>query len=901
MSLPPHLVELHREIKGYATEYGLDYFDIIFELVSVDEMNMVAAYGGFPTRYPHWRFGMEYESLSKSHEYGLSKIYELVINTDPCYAYLIESNSVMEQKLVMAHVYGHCDFFRNNYYFRNTNRRMLDQMANHAARVRRYMDRYGIDRVESFMDCCLSIENLIDQRALFERRQRVERPLSADDEGDIQTVRLIPTDRGYMRNYINPKEFIEAEKKKLEEEAKRKKRFPEHPQRDVPLFIMENAPLELWEQDCLDIVREEGYYFAPQGQTKIMNEGWACIAPDSLVFTEQGLLPMREVVNGEAKLVSDGDQARAVYDAHVIGNHATVTIKTRRGFELTGSNNHRVRTADGAFKRLDELRQGDRVEVASGAGLWPTEQQPITWRPSQRTSLTDVAEAAEVSVWTVLRHRKGLNTRSTPAIQAALELYEAPENQALPQAIKKRKAIKVPQGVDEDLGAFLGYLIGDGHISKKKRQLGLTTADEPQAARFAHLSAALFGVPASLKREEGKLRVLVHAESLSELLTEHLKLTHGPSARDKAVPQVILRSPKAVVASFLSAYFDCDAHAGPQGVCLSTASDQLAEQVQLLLLNFGILSRRKKQKDGCWHLWITGASAQRFAEEIGFGLSRKQVALLSYVQERRWFKAERWDDEVETIEHGRGDVYDISVEQTHRYAACGLMNHNSFWHSKIMTTKALKDSELMDYADSHSATMGVQPGRINPYKLGLELFKSIEERWNKGQFGKEWEECDDFATKKRWDKQTGQGRSKIFEVRKLYNDITFIDEFLTEDFAREQKLFVYGLNRNSGNWEIQSREFRKIKHKLLAQLTNFGQPIIDVIDGNWENRGELLLKHTHDGVDLQPDWARDTLENLQKLWRRPVAIATKVENKGAILRFDGTTHSEKATNEFVDD
>ena len=73
-------------------------------------MNEIAAYDGFPTRYPHWRFGMAYEQLAKSYAYGLSKIYELVINTNPCYAYLLEGNELVDQKLVMAHVYGHCDF-----------------------------------------------------------------------------------------------------------------------------------------------------------------------------------------------------------------------------------------------------------------------------------------------------------------------------------------------------------------------------------------------------------------------------------------------------------------------------------------------------------------------------------------------------------------------------------------------------------------------------------------------------------------------------------------------------------------------------------------------------------------------------------------------------------------------
>ena len=130
-------------------------------------MNQIAALGGFPVRYPHWRFGMEYDSISKGYEYGLSKIYELVINNDPCYAYLLEGNSFTDHKLVMAHVYGHCDFFKNNKWFSRTNRKMMDQMANHATRVRRYIDLHGIERVERFIDTCLSLENLIDRHSPY--------------------------------------------------------------------------------------------------------------------------------------------------------------------------------------------------------------------------------------------------------------------------------------------------------------------------------------------------------------------------------------------------------------------------------------------------------------------------------------------------------------------------------------------------------------------------------------------------------------------------------------------------------------------------------------------------------------------------------------------------------------
>src|SRR5262245_58071351 len=135
--LSPELESLRQQIEGYAKGYGLDYFQVIFEMLDWNEINMVASYGGFPNRYPHWRFGMEYEQLAKSYAYGLSKIYEMVINNDPCYAYLLHSNSTVDQKLVMAHVYGHSDFFKNNVFFNHTNRKMMDEMANHKTKIKR--------------------------------------------------------------------------------------------------------------------------------------------------------------------------------------------------------------------------------------------------------------------------------------------------------------------------------------------------------------------------------------------------------------------------------------------------------------------------------------------------------------------------------------------------------------------------------------------------------------------------------------------------------------------------------------------------------------------------------------------------------------------------------------------
>jgi stage V sporulation protein R len=249
------------------------------------------------------------------------------------------------------------------------------------------------------------------------------------------------------------------------------------------------------------------------------------------------------------------------------------------------------------------------------------------------------------------------------------------------------------------------------------------------------------------------------------------------------------------------------------------------------------------------------------------------------------------------LDEWQRDVLSIVREEAYYFAPqrqTKILNEGwaSYWHSTIMTEKALRPQELVDYAEHHAGTMATSPGRLNPYKLGLELLRDIEDRWNKGRFGKEWEECDREEARCQWDRALGLGREKIFEVRRIYNDVGFIDAFLTPEFARQHKLFTYKYDPRTRQYVIDSRQFEAIKRQLLFSLTNMGQPAIAVHDGNYRNRRELLLRHVHEGVDLKIDWALDTLENVQALWGRPVHLETAVRDKGVRLSFDGEEHSQ---------
>ena len=484
------LLKIRDEVLGYALDYGLDFYKVVFEMCDYDTVNILASQGGFPARYPHWRFGMDYDQMSKGYRFGLQKIYEMVINTNPVYAYLLNVNKTVDQKTVMAHVYGHADFFKNNAYFLSTNKNMMDVMANHGTKIRRYIDRYGQDRVENFIDMVLSLENLLDVDELFKASE------TDHLEKEIQDRRYTEEYKSSAEEEVSPalRTFIRSKNKSLKDQSEKKKTksvvkhidLKNLPTADIMKFFADHAPIEEWESDIISILREEAYYFLPQRMTKIMNEGWA-----------------------------------------------------------------------------------------------------------------------------------------------------------------------------------------------------------------------------------------------------------------------------------------------------------------------------------------------------------------------------------------------------------------SYWHSTIMTQNALNASEIVDFADHHAGVMAMSRKNINPYKIGIELYRDIEHRWNTGKFGKEYNECTNLHAKENWHKETNLGREKIFEVRRTHNDITFLDEFFTPEFCERQQIFTYNYNKQTGRNEIDSREFEQIKTSLISGLINFGNPLIHVVSANHNNRGELLLVHKHGGVDLDIAKAADTMKNMFGLWKRPVNLVTIVEEKETIYQYDG--------------
>lgn len=269
-----------KEITEIAHGFGLDYYPMRYEICPADIIYTFGAYG-MPTRFSHWSFGKQFYKMKLHYDLGLSKIYELVINSNPCYAFLLDSNSLIQNKLIVAHVLAHCDFFKNNVRFQNTKRDMVESMAATADRIRQYEIQYGKSEVETFLDAVLAIDEHIDPSLM-----RAKLAWSMDDVDEEEEDRPASTPYDDLWN-------IDEKTKDLGKRQKRKK-FPPKPEKDLLLFIETySRELSEWQRDILTMMREEMLYFWPQLETKIMNEGWAS-------YWHQRILREMELTSGEA-------------------------------------------------------------------------------------------------------------------------------------------------------------------------------------------------------------------------------------------------------------------------------------------------------------------------------------------------------------------------------------------------------------------------------------------------------------------------------------------------------------------------------------------------------------------------------------------------------------------------
>lgn len=264
------------EITEIASGFGLDFYPMRYEICPADIIYTFGAYG-MPTRFGHWSFGKTFHKMKSQYDFGLSKIYELVINSNPCYAFLLDGNSLIQNKLIVAHVLAHCDFFKNNVRFSTSNRDMVESMSATADRIAGYSVTYGTDAVEGFIDSVLAIQEHIDpsliqprklgKTALLEAKQRALKDNPNDKSGP---------DTPYDELWGLDQRSSQSQAAEGEPSSLLNRSFPPEPEKDLLWFIQQySTSLEDWQRDIMTMLRDEMLYFWPQMETKIMNEGWA--------------------------------------------------------------------------------------------------------------------------------------------------------------------------------------------------------------------------------------------------------------------------------------------------------------------------------------------------------------------------------------------------------------------------------------------------------------------------------------------------------------------------------------------------------------------------------------------------------------------------------------------------
>lgn len=264
------------EISRIAQDFKLDTYPNQIEVISAEQMMDAYASVGMPLGYHHWSFGKQFLETEKNYKRGhMGLAYEIVINSNPCIAYLMEENTLPVQALVIAHAcYGHNSFFKNNYLFKIWNN--ADSIIDYLLFAKNYISeceqKYGIEAVEELLDACHALMNYgVD-------RYKHPAPLSLQEEKIRQRNR-----EQYLQSQVNDlwRTIPKPEQAPTEQQ---KQRFPEEPHENILYFFEKNSPLlESWQREVIRIVRKLAQYFYPQRQTKVMNEGWACFWHHTLI------------------------------------------------------------------------------------------------------------------------------------------------------------------------------------------------------------------------------------------------------------------------------------------------------------------------------------------------------------------------------------------------------------------------------------------------------------------------------------------------------------------------------------------------------------------------------------------------------------------------------------------
>lgn len=905
--------EVYNLFENLAREkYKLNFYPNQLEIITSEQMLDSYASIGMPIYYTHWTFGRQFILNHEAYKKGYQGLaYEIVINSNPCIAYLMEENTMAMQALVIAHAsFGHNHFFKNNYLFKQWTdaSAIIDYLVFAKKFIAKCEERYGMDEVEAVLDAAHSLMNHgIDKykrpprlSAAEEERQRKER----DDY--IQTQlndiwRTIPITKDHMVQQEDPESF------------------PKEPQENILYFIEKNAPnLPEWKREIIRIVRKVSQYFYPQGRTQLMNEGFACVVGDTLIDTPNGLIRAEDIVQTKYNgLVTGRDENNKVTQWHNVQNKNRIKVTLKNGLSLHGGTDHQI-LVNNEWIRLENLVLGQKLPVIRGKNEWPDSEIHLP-QPIEQTKLTLFEKCEDVGVH-IKTYYKWLNNSGTVSDKKAAQCQEVYDyinshhDLVTLKNVKTRSPVNIPDTLTEQFAYWLGLITGDGGLHYGKHsKIYFVSGDTELRDWFVNYSQDVLGVNVVVRSDRNHWVATIYNRTLFDYLTNVLNFEFGKTSNIKQVPTQIYRSPAHVVKAFIRGHMDTDGGVCKQSgnIILVSRSQKLISVEQQLLLKMGIVSSVSFQpNDNCYRLTISGSDSLLFSQEIKFNLPRKQQLLEQHHNNKIRYLEKNDESEIVAITHDVGPVYDFGVENTHEYKASGFINHNCFTHYHMMhdlyNQGIIDEGAMLEFYKDHTNVV-FQPdfddrrySGINPYALGFAIYMDIKRvtteptqediHW----FGKQdWVGSGDWIGVVKW-------------AAENFKDESFVLQFLSPKVIRDFKLFSVHDDEKDPKIEIagiHNEQGYKTVRTSLSHQYNFGYRIPDIQVVNVNRWGDRSIKLRHYMVNdrpLEPVNTTKVMKNIAYLWGYNVSLES-VNSQGDVKAMFNIKDNETLLDLFEDD
>ena len=877
VQLPKQLKEYAQIILNVCRDWGLDFYPTVVQLLTYDEISEVAAYGGFPVRYPHWSFGMQYEELQRGYENQMHKIYEMVINCCELDAPVLTKRGTIlagdvkvgDQVIVGSET-------RNVVAIKKQNSSQTKKIflkggqtlvctPNHKWRI--LSDKGLIWKKTSEIisgDIFVgtdSYENNWDAPSIdWSSKQVIEstRPNIRHCVKEIYPPNQITMELAELLGILVGDGSVgvkSAENMLTVAVGKKHRSYAEH-----VVFLFEKVfgiGAEIYEKpncfnvtlcskNAVDFVNSIGLKKGNTFKEKVIPDiiwksppayrcafirglfdtdgyvvnhvGFSCynkkLADDvQIMLSEMGILSnLKTLKNGKGK---KGDQ-KYINVVKIKGIWAENKFYNRIGFVLNYKQELLKKLLDRKF-----CRNG-------GMELPYIQQQLIMWAKNLNIT-TYNNHSLGYSIKMFEKQKVGINSFSS--------FVQRAENQGLSVPNEIKDIISNPLFVVE-------HVVDGDEIETVDIALDHDAHDFIAYGLITHNTSPCYIYCLDSNTLLDHLTVIAHATGHNDFFKNNIhfsatdtNMLNNMANHSSRIKKYMARWGKEKVTEFLDYLLRIDTLVdGASAWHQKVIKDQdLAEELGFFIEPvkdiFGFLRDNAPLKP-----WQQDIMSMIYEESIYF-FPQRQTKVLN----------EGWASMTDHV---------IMAEQG--YVGLGQKTH---------------DSGIIEYA-AHK--MGVLGGKYstNPYKLGYNLLSDIRNRWDKGQFGSEWDDCTNSSKKEKWDTKAMLGKEKIFEVRKYYDDLTLIHEFFTEDFCREQEYFEHK-RYPSGETILESHDYNKIKKLLMARHVNGGLPDIRLTEPNYRGKGYLMLEHTFEGRPLHEPYVRDVLVGLRFIWGNDVFLSTK--------------------------